>query len=187
MSRQASRDAARLEFAEFYTTCRRRVLRFAERRLPADGTAEDITAEVFAAAWRVWERGERVELAWLYRVAANKVADLYRTKSRLRILMENIAEAEDNDNWASEMDRLELAEALSALTLSERDVILLTYWERLSAKEVAAVVGGTEARVWKLLSRARVRLRSFLLEEPMSLARGEKFLPNRRKAVNAVG
>ena len=69
------------------------IVRYAERRGPASSLAEDVTAETFAAAWARWSHGESVELPWLYRVAANKVADHYRSTSRRRAIEEALARA----------------------------------------------------------------------------------------------
>lgn len=51
------------------------------------------------------------------------------------------------------------------MTLPEldREALLLTYWERLSAAEVAVVMGCSEQAAWKRISRARTAMRTELI------------------------
>ncbi len=42
----------------------------------------------------------------------------------------------------------------------EREVVVLTYWEGLTAEESATVLGSTPGAVWATLTRARAKLRA---------------------------
>ena len=65
----------------------------------------------------------------------------------------------------SVLDRLALVEALSRLSEKDRQIVTLTYWESLSAGEVAQVMRMREGAVWTRLHRARRQLRSALSGE----------------------
>lgn len=136
------------------------IVRYAERRLPSVLLAEDVAAETFAAAWGRWSRGHSVELPWLYRVAANKVVDHYRSTSRQKTLEEVLARTiEETQSGPDRLDKIALQQALLQLAPRDREVIMLTYWEGLSASEIAMVIGSSVTAVWATLSRARKKLR----------------------------
>lgn len=153
------------------------VLRYAERRLPSSTTAEDITADVMTAAWERWAAGKPVELPWLYRVAANKVADYYRREERRATveaaLFRAVEEPENSEN--AEMQQHMLRQAILSLKQREREAVVLTYWERLPADEVASALRCSTATVWALLSRARKKLHRILTGgTPFSLGETER-------------
>lgn len=160
-------------FDAFFAASYVLVLRYAERRLPAAWLAEDVAAEVLTAAWKRWRTGDKVELPWLYRVAGNKVADHYRALSRKRVIEEALSRSIEEPALEMDMlDRLALKQALTRLGDRECEAIMLTYWEGLSAAEIAAVLGCSVASVWALLSRARRRLRGLLDDVPARTAFG---------------
>jgi len=149
------------------------VLGYALRRLPGRAQADDVTAEVFTAAWQAWQKGKQVTPPWLLSVARNKIADHYRREARARdahqVLAEHLADAET----LSEEGRVGVWMALSQLGEREREALTLTYWDGLSGSEVAEALGCTQTTVWAVLSRARKRLRK-LLEVPAEYHAGSK-------------
>lgn len=139
------------------------IVRYAERRLPSALLAEDVAADTFTAAWNRWSRGQNVELPWLYRVAANKIVDYYRSASRKQVLEEVLERTIHEEQHESDrLDKLALRRALLELTDRDREVIMLTYWEGLSASEIATVTDSSVSAVWATLSRARKKLRGVL-------------------------
>lgn len=162
-------------FDEVFSANYALIVRYAERRLPTTFLAEDVAAETFAAAWGRWSRGESVELPWLYRVAANKVVDHYRSTSRRQAIEEALAraaeEARDELDW---LDKIALQRALLKLPARDREVIMLTYWEGLSASDIAVVIDASVASVWATLSRARKKLRAALGDSAAQPVDGER-------------
>ena len=145
------------------------ILRYAERRLPGFALAEDLAAEAFAAAWGRWQEGKDVELPWLYRVASNKVADHYRRSERQGRMEEALFRRFEEPNGELDaLDAIALRQALEELSGRDREAIFLTYWDGLSAGEVAKVLGCTIPTVWALLSRTRRRLRALLDANPVT-------------------
>ncbi|WP_277985774.1 RNA polymerase sigma factor [Microbacterium protaetiae] len=141
------------------------VLRYVRRRVADRGHAEDIAAETFMVALAKLTSTEAA-LPWLYATARNKVMQYYRSAARRRRAEQSLI---DNSivaaNGISHIDRLAVREALAGLGNREREVILLTYWDQLSAQEVATVLGCSTASVWTALSRGRGKLRQLLGEE----------------------
>lgn len=152
------RDEFNAVFAAHYV----RVLRYVQRRIEDAGAAEEIAADTFLVAWS--KRDEReISLPWLYRTAANKIGDHYKRSQRKKAAEAAlIRRAEEIPDTVSALDRIALAAAMAALAAKEREVVMLTYWEGLSAREAAEVVGVTESAVWAILTRARTKLRRHL-------------------------
>jgi RNA polymerase sigma-70 factor (ECF subfamily) len=140
------------------------LLRYVERRLPLPDAAQDVAAEVWVAAWERWGSGRMVELPWLYRVAANKVADHYRAVERGRAVALALRRSVDGlPEDALARGRADaLGAALADLGEREREAIMLTYWEGLRAADVAAALGCAVPTAWAVLSRARKKLRRLL-------------------------
>jgi hypothetical protein len=76
-----------------------RLRNFIRRRVPDPGDAEDILQDVFyelVEAYRMMKPVEQVT-AWLFRVARNRITDLFRRKSREALRSEPVRVAEDGE------------------------------------------------------------------------------------------
>jgi RNA polymerase sigma-70 factor (ECF subfamily) len=122
--------------------------------------------------------------AWLRRILACNLADalraLYRGKrdvSRERSLETELAESSGRlEKWlAAEQSSpsqqamrneqmFRLADALSALPESQREALVLHYWQEMPLTDVAAQMGRSPASVAGLLQRGLKTLRTFLAE-----------------------
>lgn len=149
-------------FEDFFHQTYDSVLRYALRRLPGRAQADDVAAEVFASAWRVWQKGDPLALPWLLHVARNKIADHYRRESRERTAQRSFGERLDDAEALSQDDHVDLWRALRRLGEREREALTLAYWDGLSGAEIAQVLGCTPATAWAVLSRGRKRLRKLL-------------------------
>lgn len=145
-------------FDAFYRQHYGLILRFAERRIDVEH-AQDVAAECFAIAWKKFDADDPPALPWLYQTARFLLANAYRKKKRNEGLIERLTvEA----RTASSDGELGLLGALDTLTPSHREVLMLTYWEELTAADVALVVGCSERAAWKRISRAKTELRRAL-------------------------
>jgi RNA polymerase sigma factor (sigma-70 family) len=135
-----------------------RLRNFIRRRVPDPGDAEDILQDVFyelVAAYRLMQPIEQVG-AWLFRVARNRIIDLFR-KRKLEALRND---AITNDGEARLLEDLlpspeagpealfarsvlmdELDAALDELPEEQRDVFVAHEIEGRSFKELAAETG----------------------------------------------
>ncbi len=129
--------------------------------------AEDVTQEVFLAfARNAAQLTDRQVLSgWLHRTAQNIAAQTVRTIERRRAREHEVAAM--NELLSSNPDVVwdhiapHLDEALAELGDADRDALLLRYFERKSAREMAQMLGTTEDAAQKRVSRAVERLREF--------------------------
>lgn len=144
---------AEARFTALYRDNYDRVLRFVLRRVGERGSAEDITAEVFRIAWA--RAGEAsITPGWLFVTAQNLLKNHYRAAQRLeQVLAAAREELARPDHEPSAVDAVRAT--LSDLDEQHRLVLVLSYWDGLSAREIADVVGISAAAVWTRLHRAR--------------------------------
>jgi len=150
---------ARSEFDDFYRSHYNQILRFAERRVDQE-SARDVCAEAFAVAWRKFDPSNPPGLPWMYQTARNLIGTVYRKEARdLKLVSRITAEALTSSGTTQAAEVLELLHALPA---KDREALQLTYWDGLSAAEVATVLGCSEQAAWKRISRAKRKLRADL-------------------------
>jgi len=155
--------------ARLYDLYADRIYRYVLARTGDPHAAEDLTADVFL---RVVQHVQRFKLdatrpassvsAWLYRIAANLVADYHRVRRRrpvVSIEMEEEAsfafDAADPCQQAERREALErLSGALEKLTEDQRLVVIGKYGEGMSNAQAAAWLGKTEGAVEALQHRA---------------------------------
>ena len=152
-------------FGEIFDRHARSVFRYVRRRV-GDELASDVTAEVFARAFRDRERfdgrGESA-LPWLLGIGTN-VIRMHRRSEERRLRAYARAAEREQDAMATEeiVDRLDaeavrgvLSDALAALPLRQRDVLLLHAWAGLSPSEIAVALGLPAGTARSDLHRAR--------------------------------
>lgn len=133
--------------------------------------AEDLTLDVFMAALKrnnLRGLSEREQLAWLRRVARNKVVDSYRrTSNRQLVTLEDIEETVfSSDDQSPEQIALrfeqlsEVSDAIRNLPRLQKQVLRLRYGSDLSIAEIGQLLKKREPAVRQLLSRAISFLRS---------------------------
>ena len=135
-------------FVAFYGRHLPAVLAFFLRRTGDRELTADLTAEVFAAALLAAERyrpSERPALAWLYGIAAHKLAD-----SRRRGRVEELASA-----GAGEAET-----ALSALSPDLRDAVTARVLDERPYAEIAGELHCSELLVRQRVSRGLRALRA---------------------------
>lgn len=130
--------------------------------------AEDLLLEVFLAAFQnthVARFPAMRQLAWLRRVARNKVIDHYRHKALFVMQpLEHIQETEDQgltpEQQAEEREkRTWLWQALEQLPPVQRELIRLRYIQELPLTHIAILMEKPEGSVRKMLSRILHRLK----------------------------
>ncbi len=159
----AQKDPAR--FAELYELYFARVYAYIARRVNDRDAAEDLTSEVFHSAlanlprfeWRGAPFG-----AWLFRIAANAIADRWKRNSK-----------EQGTPAAEEFHEADYADAgrcaalfrlAGELPADQKRVIELRFAEEKSIREIAQELRRTEGAVKQLQFRALQKLRERLNE-----------------------
>jgi RNA polymerase sigma factor (sigma-70 family) len=143
-----------------------RVMAYALRHVDRD-TAQDVVSETFLVAWRRPDAVPDDPLPWLLVVARNSIANQRRSlhrQGRLATALERLREVAEPASAADVLavDRANVLAVLAALTVKEREALLLTAWDGLSPEQ-AATVAGCSARTFHVrLFRARRRLNANL-------------------------
>ena len=137
-----------------------RLRNFIRRRVPDPGDAEDILQDVFyelVEAYRMMKPVEQVT-AWLFRVARNRITDLFRKKTREALRNEPPRIAEDGEEllleellpsrdagpdaaYARSVLLEELDEALDELPAEQREIFVAHELMGYSFKELAEQTG----------------------------------------------
>ncbi len=137
--------------------------------------AEDVTQGVFLAlAKSSVQLADRPVLSgWLHRTAQNIAAQIVRTDVRRRAreqeaaAMNELLSIEPDAVWEHIAPHLDAA--LGELNEPERDALLLRYFERKSAREMAQTLGISDEAAQKRVSRAVERLREFFVKRGITV------------------
>ena len=171
LTRFAAGDAQ--AFVEFYRRHLAMVLGFFLRRTGDPELTADLTAEVFAAALLAADRyrpGERPALAWLYGIAAHKLADSRRRgrvedAARRRLALEPLTIDDADLARVEELASGGAAEAaLSELPDALRDAVVARVVEERPYAEIAASMECSELLVRQRVSRGLRALRAHIKE-----------------------
>ncbi|MFJ3145706.1 RNA polymerase sigma factor [Streptomyces halstedii] len=101
--------------------------------------------------------GNGITAGWLYTTARNLLSNHYRATARLGELHRRVAD--DSYRSTSSEEQHAVLDVLDRLSAPHREVLLLSYWDGLSAAEVGEVLGCTGPAVWVRLHRARKAFR----------------------------
>ena len=160
----AQKDPGR--FAELYEQNFHRVYAYVARRVRDRAETQELTSHVFHQALAnlgkfKW-RGAPFA-AWLYRIAANAIADQARRKQR------ETNEQPDKASESSTLIDLEQVErrallfrAVETLPDDQRRVIVLRFAEEKSIREIAGALGRSEGAIKQLQFRGLENLRNRL-------------------------
>jgi RNA polymerase sigma-70 factor (ECF subfamily) len=160
-------------FVAFYRRHLTAVLGFFLRRTGNPELTADLTAEVFAAALLAAQRyrpGERPALAWLYGIAAHKLADSRRRgrvedDARRRLALEPLVIDDEELARVQEIADPGAAEA-AVLTLppAQRDAVLARIVDERPYAEIAQDMRCSELLVRQRVSRGLRALRAHIKE-----------------------
>jgi len=157
---EAKRGSANA-FGEIYRLFLDRIYRFIYSMVLDETLAEDITQETFLKAWKFLPKFSLKKgtfQAFLYRVARNSVIDYQRKKKDLRLPKESENFIPDNINLEKNYEDSENGEyvlqILKKLPKFERQIVILRYFEEMSHKDIAHVVGKKENTVRVRVHRA---------------------------------
>jgi RNA polymerase sigma-70 factor (ECF subfamily) len=145
--------------------CRARVGRQERSFASADDVAQEVCLAVLTALATYRDQG-RPFLAFVYGIAAHKVADAHRAASRNRA--EPVAEVPDEPELDAGPEQramrgemtTRMAELLQVLPAKQREILVLRVVVGLSAEETADAVGSTPGAVRVAQHRALARLRT---------------------------
>jgi len=154
----AQRDPAR--FAELYERNFDRVYAYIVRRVRDRAEAQDLTSEVFHQALASLPRFEWRGVpfvAWLYRMAANAIADHSR-----RLQRERAAEPATvgPENYEQEERTARIFALFRELPESQRRVLEMRFVQQKSIRDIARELGRSEGAIKQLQFRGMENLRA---------------------------
>jgi RNA polymerase sigma-70 factor (ECF subfamily) len=125
--------------------------------------ALDVSQTAFIRAYRSIRRFDTRKsfLPWFYQILRNICLDHHRRSKRRREvpLTEALVAADDS---ADEETRLAVRRAIDGLPVQQREVIILHYFDGLSYKEMACMLGKPIGTIMSTLYYARKQLRGAL-------------------------
>lgn len=144
------------EYDAVYAFCARRV---------GLAAAADATAEVFTVAWR---RRDDIPTgagrAWLFGVARNTVLNAWRTERRRSRLNRRVRSVRNPQPIGPDLvavrsdEARAVHEALDTLRASDRELLIMSAWDDLTASEIAQILGISPTATHQRLHRAKQRL-----------------------------
>lgn len=178
------------ELARFVEIYSPRVFRLGMRILNNEQDAEDVLQETFIKAIRALPSFEgRSSLStWLYRIATNEALMLLRKHVPDSVSIDAPAEEDEEEqealqivDWTNQPEmelsskeiRRQINDAVSKLSLGQREVFALREIEGLSVKETAEILDVSESVVKTRLLRARMHLRQVLNDYFVELQKHE--------------
>jgi RNA polymerase sigma factor (sigma-70 family) len=157
-------------FAALFRECGADVHAYAISLLGNSSAAEDVTALAFERLYRSRSRldhGRGTPRAWLFAIARNAALDELRRRHRQPQgeLPADLPGEEDSEATLEHIARrATVRDALAALPLREREVVLLKFHGQLSNSELARALGISESNAGTRLHRALTRLRDECLQ-----------------------
>ena len=142
-----------------------RIYRYFRRRTADAATAEDLCSEVFRIAWEKLATGGDLSVMVLFGVAKN----VLRNHDRSAVRSANLIGALRAERWheAPSHDS-PVREALERLSPDEREVLLLTYWDGFTSKEISDLLNTSATAVRMRLHRARKALSHLIHAQPQA-------------------
>lgn len=153
-----------LAFDSIYHRFADTLFRYLYARCGSAGVAEELYGDVWVRvverlpAFR-FRRGdpEAIFAAWLFCIARNRVIDHYRRKGGAGLPLAATLLSQDatpDELVITEDERQALRNAIERLTVEQREVVLLRFFEDLSNAEVAQISGRSENAVKVMRHRA---------------------------------
>lgn len=159
-------------FGELYRRHAPNILVSLRRHISSPEDAEDLLMEIFLAAFQrqtsVCTMSDEMQLAWLRRVAHNKLVDFYRRTARKPILPidehahvlsnheqepEFVVIRQENYTWVQAH--------VKNLSSAQQEVMYLRFGRGLRCVEIAKLLNKREGAIRMLLARSLNTLRSF--------------------------
>lgn len=157
---QAGEESA---FEELVIQYNPRLKYYLRRIVPREHQVEDVLQEVWLAAYRALPRLTDASAVghWLYRIARDKAAVLWRRQQQPAHSLEDgsIAIEPDEGTEFDWEDAQEIHAALDQLSRNHREVLVLRFLEDMTYEQIAGVTGCPTGTVRSRLYYAKVALR----------------------------
>ncbi len=126
--------------------------------------SEDILQNVFCKYFMKKNHFDSLnnEKYWLIRVTINEAKDLLKSYYHKNVIINDELIVSKADKSSKDEKIVNLSKNIDKLSSKYKDVIILFYYDNLSIKEIAKILGVSESAVKVRLNRARESLRKFM-------------------------
>lgn len=158
------------DFAKLYELYSQKIYSFVFYKIMDKDTAEDLTSETFMKALnkiKTYDSSKSAFNTWLFNIARNTVIDHFRVYKNHEDL-NDVWELASLDDVESSLDLSlnyeHLHENLKNLSVKNREILMMRFWQDLSYREIAEILGKSEGSVKMQASRTIKTLKKeFLL------------------------
>ena len=164
--RQSERD----EFDAFVLGAWARLFRTAHALTGNRHDAEDVLQNAFAKAYSNWRRVRRADSpeAYVHRIVANETISAWRRRRRQVERTTDLVPESAGDGHADAVSsRTTMWAAIQDLPPRQRAIVVLRYYEDLSERDIAQVLGVSPGTVKSQASTALRNLRQQLHPQPI--------------------
>lgn len=152
-------------FGELYDRYIKKIYDFIYYKTHHKETAEDLTSKAFMKAVEKissFQTDKGTFQAWMYQIARNTVIDHYRTQ-KLDANIDDIWDLGSHEDLERDYDTREklkeVGQYLQTLNSEQREIVIMRVWQGLSHREIADILGKSEASVKMNYSRTIRSLR----------------------------
>ncbi|WP_225447080.1 SigE family RNA polymerase sigma factor [Streptacidiphilus sp. PB12-B1b] len=151
-----------LDFESYAGARWRRLVRTAYLLTGDHHEAEDLVQATLAKVFRNWSGIRRLDDpdAYVHRAMVNNNRSRYRRQRVLHLLTPTPPDRADENRDAGPETRSLLLQALAGLPPRQRAVVVLRFWEDMSERQVADVLGCSPGNVKSQASRGLQKLRT---------------------------
>lgn len=154
------------DFAELVERHHQRFYRLAFRYLNQKELAEDIVQEAFIQLWenpQSYRPDKSQFTTWFYRIIINKCLDYQKRKKLISLKVESDVIDESNIKQEQSLIEIEqnnwLEEAMNQLPDSQKTALNLCFYDELSNKQAATIMGVSLKALQSLIMRAKTKLK----------------------------
>ncbi len=130
--------------------------------------AEDAVQDTYIKAMKSYKsfKHKSSEKTWLMRIAINCCKNVMRNRwfNIRQNNLDNHIEKISDDPIENFVEKNSVSAAIMALNADDRQIIVLYYYQELSVKEIAMIIGKSENTTIQRLSRARGKMKKLLVE-----------------------
>ncbi len=139
-------------------------------------TTDDLFQEVLILIYRKWEKydGQSQLITWVIRIAINRCKDYLRSPlHRIKLVKDQWLDQKDPQDAETTVIQQEqwdeIAEAILNLPIKNREVMILTFQQNMSLKEIAEVTGAPVSTIKTRMQRAKKLLNQHVSKEEWTL------------------
>lgn len=149
------------DVSQLYETYHRQVLGYLIRLVHDREVAEDLCQDTFLKAWSGWtqHKPDASAAGWLYRIATNTAYDHVRRTRRICFVpLIDTKYVDSGSSMDTHLDmRATVQQALERVSDVDRVSLVLSVYMGYTAREIARIIGCSDAAVRIRLYRARIR------------------------------